>query len=77
MSKWIPVSERMPKEHSVCKKGWFYYRSNWHYVTVEEKDGRRWTTKGRTVDGKWEAHFCIEPHVVAWMPYPEPYMENE
>ncbi len=77
MGDWIPVSLRMPEEHSVCENGWFEGRSDWYYVTIEEADGRRTTTKGRTVDGEWETHFWAEANVVAWMPYPEPYMEDK
>ena len=87
---WIPVSERLPDEHdSLFAK--FYGTDKWYdelwktqskevLVTVEFEYGIRSITSSYTTDDKWEIEKRVKFRkckVVAWMPLPEPYKENE
>ena len=68
MSRWIPVSERLPKETG---------RLNKYLVSIGD-----WVGLATFVDGKfWNNYFrksLFEFPVEAWMPMPEPYTkENE
>lgn len=86
--KWIPCSERLPKEHdSVFKKfkgtnkwsnAMFEKNSDDVNVTVEFIDGTRKTKTSHTLDGKWmcEKEYGIRMKAIAWMSLPEPYMEG-
>ena len=88
--EWIPVSERLPDEHdSLFAK--FYGTDKWNdalwktqskevLVTVEFEYGIRSVTSSYTTDDKWEIEKRVKFRkckVVAWMPLPEPYKENE
>lgn len=88
--EWIPVSERLPDEHdSVFAKS--YGTDEWNdafwrtkskevLVTIEYEDGIRSVTSSYTTDGKWELEKRVKLRkckVVAWMPLPKPYKENE
>lgn len=88
--KWIPVSERLPEEHdSIFAK--FYGTDRWDndlwrarseevLVCIEYDDGSRSVTTSFTLDGKWRIERRRVLHdfkVIAWMPLPEPYKENQ
>ena len=88
--EWIPVSERLPDEHdSLFAK--FYGTDKWNdalwktqskevLVTVEFEYGIRSVASSYTTDDKWEIEKRVKFRkckVVAWMPLPEPYKENE
>lgn len=85
--KWIPVFERLPKEHdSIFAK--LYGTDKWDselhrtvsnrvLVTVEYDDGTRIVKESYTCDGEWkDEKKIINCKVVAWMEIPEPYKEN-
>lgn len=84
---WIPVTERMPKEHdSIFAK--FKGTNNWSksmfertsykvIVTVKYADGTLLTETAHTTDGKWKlTHPTFNGTVIAWMPLPKPYEED-
>ena len=85
--KWIPVSERLPEEHdSIFSK--LYGTEKWRnamfrrssrtvIITVEYKDGTRQTAPCHTIDGEWNQSIKGMGKVLAWMPLPEPYKEEE
>jgi hypothetical protein len=88
--EWIPVSEKLPDEHDgIFAK--FYGTDKWDdafwktqskevLVTVEFEYGIRSVASSYTTDGKWEIEKRVKLKkckVVAWMPLPEPYKENE
>lgn len=81
---WIPVEERLPKEHDSIFAKWkgtdkwsksmFEKTSCDVNVTVEYEDGKRKTITAHTVDGKWVLpNRIIKQKVIAWRPLPEPY----
>ena len=88
--EWIPVSERLPEEHdSIFAK--LYGTDKWNdmlwrtrskevLVTIEYENGARTVKSSHTTDGKWwiEKETTLSKFkVIAWMPMPEPYKENE
>lgn len=88
--EWIPVSEKLPDEHdSIFAK--LYGTDKWDdafwrtkskevLVTIEYEDGTRIVKSSHTTDGKWALEKIAtlnEFKVVAWIPFPEPYKENE
>lgn len=88
--EWIPVSEKLPEEHdSIFAK--LYGTDRWDnnlwrarseevLVTLEYEDGIRTVKSSHTTDGKWwiEKKTTLSKFkVIAWMPMPEPYKENE
>lgn len=78
MSKWIPVTERMPEEHDegISTVKWNDDVSDDVLITLDFGDGERWVTKSKTRNGKWEVEFITGWKVLAWMPLPKPYMED-
>lgn len=81
---WIPVEERLPKEHDSIFAKWkgtdkwsksmFEKTSGDVNVTVEYEDGKRKTITAHTVDGKWMLpNRIIKQKVIAWRPLPDPY----
>lgn len=83
-TKWIPVTERMPKERDSIfaklkgtdnwKNGMFEKTSGPVIVTVCSNDGSHRTTTAHTNDGKWKVNTLLGgEEVVAWMPLPKPY----
>lgn len=81
---WIPVEERLPKEHDSIFAKWkgtdkwsksmFEKISGDVNVTVEYEDGERKTITAHTVDGKWVLpNRIIKQKVIAWRPLPDPY----
>ena len=86
-NKWIPVSERLPKERDSIfaklygtekwRNAMFRKTSNTVIITVEFKDGTRQTAPCHTIDGEWNQSMKGMGKVLAWMPLPEPYKEEE
>lgn len=82
---WIPVEEGLPEERDSIFKKWkgtdkwndamFEKVSDIVIVTIEGENGKRKTTYGHTLDGKWQcdALKCNPYRIVAWKPLPEPY----
>lgn len=79
--RWIPCSERLPEERDagVLKKLGTDKRSDYVLATVEVK-GERMTVTACTYDGKWDWNMKYafpDYKVIAWMPLPEPYREDD
>lgn len=86
-AQWIPCSKRLPEEHdSIFSK--FYGTEKWRdamfrktskivIITVEHLDGTRQTAPCHTIDGEWNQSMKGMGKVLAWMPLPEPYKEEE
>ena len=81
--QWIPVTERLPEEDLFTGGGKQF--SNSVLMTVYDKnDEDTIVDYGHTTDGEWysdTADEFIESiadwKVIAWMPLPEPYKEEE
>ena len=78
--RWIPCSERLPEEKDagILKKLGINTRSDDVIATVDVK-GERMTVTACTYDGKWDWNMKYafpDFKVVAWMPLPEPYQED-
>lgn len=88
--EWIPVSKKLPDEYdSIFAK--LYGTDKWDsklwrtrskevLVTIEYENGARTVKSSHTTDGKWwiEKETTLSKFkVIAWMPMPEPYKENE
>ena len=72
VNQWIPVSERLPEDKQVV----FVQDTNgtmwiWKYFSenLEYKGPYQWEDE----NGEWQ----LIDEVVAWMPLPEPYKEEE
>lgn len=86
--EWIPVTERLPEEHDSIfadlygtdkwdSKLWRAV-SNRVIVTIKYDDGTRIVKESYTYDGKWaEEKRSRNCKVVAWMPMPKAYKEQE
>ena len=83
--KWISVKEKLPEEHdSIFKK---YKNTDKWYVGMFEKTSEpvlitaKYFTNtiivktANLIDGKWNVDRNFE--VLAWMPFPEPYKEDQ
>lgn len=67
-TKWIPVSERLPETDGVYLTYIVNpYDSQLSYVMLCDYIGQTWCPVDETASN----------NVVAWMPLPEPYRENE
>lgn len=88
--EWIPVSKKLPDEHDsifaklhetdVVNDMLWRTRSKEVLVTIEYENGARTVKSSHTTDGKWwiEKKTTLSKFkVIAWMPMPEPYKENE
>lgn len=84
---WIPVSERLPKEHDSIfvkfkgtdnwKRGMFEKTSKYVIATVVFDDGTVLVEQAHTTDGIWRTDKkVLGGTVVAWMDYPEPYRKD-
>lgn len=70
--EWIPCKERLPDKNGV----YFVTFIFGEYVALTDK--MHYYTNGNTFKWTWDNynHRDMTCHVVAWMPFPEPYMEN-
>lgn len=88
--EWIPVSKKLPDEHDsifaklyetdVVNDMLWRTRSKEVLVTIEYENGERTVKSSHTTDGKWwieKGTTLSKFKVIAWMPMPEPYKENE
>lgn len=86
--EWIPVSKKLPDEHdSIFAKlygtdkwesGCWRRTSNRVIATIKYNDGTVIVKEAFTHDGEWTVEKRnINCKVIAWMPLPEPYKENE
>lgn len=66
-SRWIPVSERLPKPNANDGLTARYYliRNEYEDMLVARYDGMGWT--------QMYQHEYLEDDVIAWMPLPKPY----
>ena len=68
MSKWIPVSERLPEEGLTV----LILAENGH-IEFGQRDENKWEWLAESIADYWtEAE-----EVIAWQPLPEPYEESE
>ena len=81
--EWIPVSERLPSAEDcpmdcmVTRKSEFV--GNYVDMAVAEANGT-WTHedwKAITIDGKATCISTRDADIIAWMPLPEPYREED
>ncbi len=80
MRGWIPVEEALSEGYAAHFPDidWSSDDSDTVLVTVELGDGKRTISTGRRVCGTWYTDIRGEDvRVVAWMPCPEPYMEDK
>ena len=86
--KWIPCSERLPKEHeSIWAKAkgtdrWseamWEKQSDEVIVTELFEDGTTRTDTACTHDGEWYVKVkIVKRKIIAWMPLPEPWKGGE
>lgn len=80
--KWIPVSERLPDDRKDCivtfKDGCvdtMYYASDLYKVDDYDFYAKKGKAGWYDYDSEWG--YYSRDDVVAWMPLPEPYKENE
>lgn len=83
MSKWIPVSERLPDAEDCPMNCMVTRRSKYigNYVdmAVAEKNGT-WTHEdwnAIVIDGNATCISTRDADIIAWMPLPEPYKGGE
>ena len=63
--KWIPCSERLPEENEVV------------LTQAQFKDDVKMAVSSRVDFNYWTGWGTREINIVAWMPLPEPYKENQ
>ena len=73
-TKWIPCSERLPDEDG-------QYLITVKYKHVNNSYDDIYAEHGEWFDGKWDM-FCLGhcgevEGIIAWMPLPKPYKEEE
>ena len=67
--KWIPVSERLPKNNGVYLVTTFF--------DIDETESGRDVTKAYFCSPSKKWQYFSNDEVIAWMPLPEPYKESE
>lgn len=73
---WIPCNERMPEEYASDQ---YINGSDVVLVTVDAEEELT-TDVSYTVCGEWAYGWRLDPpegRVIAWMPLPEPYEEED
>lgn len=82
--RWIPVTERSPDEDYCTGMGVQYSEGVLVTIVNHGNDDERNVDVACTVDGEWRLAYptdspCIPRwcDVIAWMPLPEPYREEE
>ena len=75
MSEWIPVSERLPNKMGryLCTVGAKYRNPREMYYAPQEWADNSDNATWKSVDGS----YVYDWFVIAWMPLPEPYKEQE
>lgn len=84
--KWIPVTERLPKERDSIfaryygTKEWlptmFQKVSNDVIACIKYENGETVVNTMRTTDGEWRIRSIYKGEVTHWMPLPEPPKED-
>ena len=74
--RWIPCSERLPEDKTAYYLATVANRGLFFTTTLNDNvDCVRWDYDKRKGQDSW--HWCTERTVIAWMPLPEPYSEDE
>lgn len=85
VGEWIPVTERLPKEHEeqhdiydpetlAVVDAEVRMQSDTAQVTVEDDNGERFVSEDVTIEGEWETfREDMGFKVIAWRSMPEPY----
>ena len=74
-TRWIPVSERLPKKTGryLCTVGAEYRNPREMYYAPQEWANKSDDATWRSIDGSYVYDWFVK----AWMPLPEPYKETE
>lgn len=91
-TRWIPVSERLPKELEPVNITWINHNPESYYADIKDKP---FTATGVYFNGQWYwwSTLCTDIlaeyshnyddiidddiEVIAWLPLPEPYKESD
>ena len=77
MNKWIPVSERLPKDLEPVNITWINHDPESYYNDIKDKP---FTATGVYFNGQWYwwSTLCTDAiEITAWMPLPKPYEPQE
>lgn len=80
--RWIPCAARMPEEDNRMSAESRQYSDHVLMSVYNADDDEAFIDYGYTVDGNWQSDTtdCLVPpwwEVIAWMPLPEPYKEDD